>query len=220
MYRSEAISADLEYFLGEEWQRDVEIHSKPYVEEYLKHIGDLVEGCHNGQNGCCVLVAAHSVTQSMAVVSGGLILSSIISKGLGLESSLGSTRKGIETFSFVPEQLDADKTQWRKENKNVAGKLKDRLKNALDEELYPLLSQQERMEFIKEHCEVFRLNNGVISSYRVGYLAPLRSFALFSYRQLCYVFGRSQGAEFEWRLILLPLLGATLFYYLLNKLHN
>ena len=217
LYRSRAFSTDLEYFLGREWETDIKIHSFPYVEKYLKHIDGLVGGCRKG-NGSCVLIAAHSVTQHLAVVSGGQIMSSIISKGLGLET-LESNGRGIETFCFAPDR-GTQKTEWRKENKNEAGRMKERLKAALDKELYPLLSQQERDEFIQEHCEVFRLNNGVISSYGVGYLAPLRSFALLSYRQLSYFCTRSQGAEFEWRLIILPLIAATLIYYLLNKLHS
>lgn len=196
--------------MGEEWEKDIEMYSKGYVQEYLNHIEDFVGGCDegrkdDGKDQAVVLIAAHVFTQSMAVASGGQMLSSIISKSLGLESHR-SGRDGLETFYFNSEETEHSES--KKHSKDVAANLKDRLKAVLDQDLYSALTQWERDAFIREHCEVFQLNNKIISSFRVGYIAPVRSFFVLSCRQ-----------AYRWRVLVFPILVAILLHYFFNKSH-
>lgn len=159
LFRRDAIAQDLEYYLGPDWKRDAEKHSLSYVQAYLERLDYI-----SSNKDVSILLAAHAFTQHQAFASGGRILASrVIPKGLGLDPHSTDGRKAFQYSS-------GDDAYVRAQRESV--------KSALDD-LGKHMSDQEKELFVKEHCLVFTMNNTIVTSFRVGWLNPLRAGMTF-----------------------------------------
>ena len=158
LYRREEIEKDLEFYLGSKWRESVQKHSYlSAVQEYCNHLEKL-------KNDEPLFVAAHALTQLLAMSSGGVILGKLVRKGFGLNTDKYMTEDGnylgTESFS-LPENGAA---------------LKLELKNSA-EALGKCMNESEQHRFMDEHCRVFELNNAWISQYPVGIISPVIGMA-------------------------------------------
>lgn len=87
LHRSEALARDLEYFYGEDWEKQISLSSgtKPYVDR-IHEVGEKDP----------VLLVAHSYTRYMGDLSGGQILKKVAQRAL----KLPSTGEGLNFYQF------------------------------------------------------------------------------------------------------------------------
>ncbi|RVE75624.1 hypothetical protein OJAV_G00000630 [Oryzias javanicus] len=87
LHRSEALARDLEYFYGEDWEKQISVSvgTKPYVER-IREVGEKDP----------VLLVAHSYTRYMGDLSGGQILKKVAQRAL----KLPSTGEGLNFYQF------------------------------------------------------------------------------------------------------------------------
>jgi heme oxygenase len=153
MYRSAAIAADLEYFLGRDWKGVTSDNNVARcVEPYLIHLDTL----HDSTS-----IVAHAYTQWSAFISGGRILASrVISKALGLVYDSNGCGEGLHAFSY--EGNTAIMKQTLRESLNCLGSE---------------LNDEEFNSIIDEHMIVFDLNNHIVKSFRV--VASIKAYFKF-----------------------------------------
>ncbi|XP_044047663.1 heme oxygenase 2a isoform X3 [Siniperca chuatsi] len=87
LHRREALARDLEYFYGEDWEKQISLSAgtKPYVDRIHK-VGEEDP----------VLLVAHSYTRYMGDLSGGQILKKVAQRAL----KLPSTGEGLNFYQF------------------------------------------------------------------------------------------------------------------------
>lgn len=150
LYRTAAFEEDLFYFLGPGWRIDLEQHSNlPSVRAYVAHLQALAVERP-------LLVAAHSITQHLALAAGGQMVAKMVRRGLKLPEGRGAA---AYTYSH-----------------GSARALKEGLKTHFDA-LYTSdhLAQEEVDALVHEHCRAFAFNNAIIWEFNVGALAPLKA---------------------------------------------
>lgn len=153
LYRRDGIERDLEFYLGPKWYQRIKFHSYlPSIESYCVYLEKL-------EKEKPLLVAAHALTQLLAMTAGGSLLAKMIRKSFGLnhpetveDKMVVVSSQGTEAF-VLPEGNGAA--------------LKQHLKDSADA-LQTVMTQSELQQFIEEHCRVFEFNNAWISQYPVG----------------------------------------------------
>jgi len=87
LHRREALARDLEYFYGEDWEKQISLSpgTKPYVDR-IHEVGEKDP----------VLLVAHSYTRYMGDLSGGQILKKVAQRAL----KLPSTGEGLNFYQF------------------------------------------------------------------------------------------------------------------------
>mmetsp|Transcript_10357 Transcript_10357/g.20447 ORF Transcript_10357/g.20447 Transcript_10357/m.20447 type:complete len:271 (+) Transcript_10357:78-890(+) len=192
LFRRDAIAQDLEYYLGPDWKRDAEKHSLSYVQAYLERLDYI-----SSNKDVSILLAAHAFTQHQAFASGGRILASrVIPKGLGLDPHGTDGRKAFQYSS-------GDDAYVRAQRESV--------KSALDD-LGKHMSDQEKELFVKEHCLVFTMNNTIVTSFRVGWLNPLRAGMTFVSKALL-------SSRIGWMTVGVAVSVALYRYYYTSTIH-
>lgn len=166
LFRSNAIQKDLVFFLGPSWDRIIAQCSKPYVEDYLNHI----EGCMTSKLG----IVIHAYTQFAAFASGGRILA----QKLLLNTLFSAEERGHhDEIDSVPEGLHSFQYASKVDT------LKSEMKNALNA-LATNLTPQEADCLAHEHAMVFTLNNGIIHSFKVGFIPSAKAYTSWAYKYL------------------------------------
>ena len=165
LFRSNAIEKDLRFFLGPSWHKIALQHSKPYSEDYLRHIE------RSMPSKLCIVI--HTYTQLAAFASGGRILArKLLLKTLfsvedrGHSDDIDSVPEGLHAF-----QYDSD-----------VGDLKVEMKNALNA-LATKLTPEEEASLMDEHAMVFTLNNGIIQSLKIGFMTSAKAYASWIYKK-------------------------------------
>lgn len=167
LFRSQAIQKDLEYFLGPSWHSIAVMCSKRYAEGYINHIELKMP------NRICIVI--HAYTQLAAFASGGRILA----RKVLLNTLLNADERGKDNdIDSVPEGLHA----FQYEKKEI-GELKNSMKRALNA-LAPHLSEEEQASIIQEHALVFKLNNDIITSFKVGFLPSAKAYTNWICRKI------------------------------------
>jgi heme oxygenase len=151
LYRAAAFERDLAHHLGAAaWRADAAAAAAlPAVEAYVGHLQRLADERP-------LLVAAHALTQLLAVAAGGGAVARVARRGLGLAAG----GPGTAAFEFAGGVAAAR-----------AGR--EALKAAFDA-LEPALRPGEAAALEAEHVRAFELNNAIVRDYKVGATAPLR----------------------------------------------
>ncbi|KAM6972311.1 heme oxygenase 2a [Aplochiton taeniatus] len=87
LHRREALARDLEYFYGEDWEKEVRM--SPGTQPYVDRV-------HEVGRSDPVLLVAHSYTRYMGDLSGGQILKKVAQRAL----KLPSTGEGLNFYQF------------------------------------------------------------------------------------------------------------------------
>lgn len=160
LFRSDAIEKDLRFFLGPSWHNIVVEHSKPYADEYLDHIE------RSMPSKICIVI--HAYTQFAAFASGGRILARKLFFIKGHSDDIDSVPEGLHTFQYVSDKsVDA---------------LKVEMKNALNA-LATNLTPEEEASLMTEHAMVFSLNNGIIYSFKIGFMTSAKAYTAWMYKK-------------------------------------
>lgn len=170
LYRASAIEKDLVFFLGPTWHSIAAKSSKPYAEKYLNHIENSMP------NRICLVI--HAYTQFAAFASGGRILA----RKLLINTLFSADERGQHDIDSLPEGLHAFQYP---QNKKVDD-LKADMKAALNE-VATHLSPQEQSWLMDEHAMVFSLNNGIINSFKVGFMPSAKAYTSWMYRKVSSV---------------------------------
>lgn len=150
--RSKAFAADLEFYLGPDWE--AQVVRTPAVDEYCAHLREL-------EGSAPMTLLAHAYTQHAAVLAGGQALGRLVARSMDLAPG----GPGTAAFAFPPR----DRT-----GRGLRGDYVEAL-DVLGRELSP----EARAAMLAEHSRAFQLNNAIVQQYPMGVVQPALGLARY-----------------------------------------